>query len=856
MTRGRFLKLLFFLALAAHLPLLLSGLFLKSYDSSTHLFLAQHYRAWLFDSWNTKWYGGFDQFSYLPLTHELIAIFSSVFGLWGAYVLVQLLAFFVLVWGIYRFSRIWVSEEASRLAAVLGIFLTSITQSAYQYGQLPTLFSASFLLHTACFLSKWLEKGRGKDLALTVLFMMVVATSHHMTSLIASFIFLLPVAWKAKRFWRVSLFGLLAAVFGAALLSPFIYYLFYQSPSQQVIYHASRSNFLENFGVLLTFFLIPHSYLLFFIPVIFLAVFRKRMLLPLFLVWGVCFVLGMGGTTPLIYFLPKGLANTITFERFSIWATILALPLLCEGLRLHFVSAWKKAWVLVGLPAILCWVGLVFSISTTNFQPAAIDLKPITRFLQNQEGRDFRYLTLGFGTQCVYLNILLDIPTIDGAYHFGRRIPELTQSGIELLDGAKYHGERGMRALEIFLKNPEKYALRYIFSNDHFYNQKLIEHGWTRKLSFESGVDVWFSKAPPIGDRVLLPKTSHPGWMYYLWGSYPWLLLLGAAGICFYEEAKKTARFLCGLFSVLATLPLLGGFLGWYVWWIDNFRHFLVASWIFFLGMFLYSAARLRVRQVVVFGVLMVLCLGPLLSWMSPTPKALVAGPSPLKVFFANAYVGNRTPDRLMMTIHEASPDIVVLAEINQEIKSKISRLTDQAYPYQLILAKDSPFGLAVFSKFPIENTQIKYYDLPEIPTFRCELLYEGRRVVLWATHLVPPIHEAGWKLRNRQWVKICQEISQEKLPVILAGDLNLSMWSPWFEEAQKAGLMDVGRGFGIQSSWPAICPWFLRVGLDHLFVSQDFTVVESRMDTHYLGSDHLPVFAKIILNKSRPVVS
>ncbi len=69
------LSAILLIALAVHGPLLLMQLPLASYDANTHIFFAAHYANHWFVPWNTKWFGGFSQTTYPPLTHQWIALF-------------------------------------------------------------------------------------------------------------------------------------------------------------------------------------------------------------------------------------------------------------------------------------------------------------------------------------------------------------------------------------------------------------------------------------------------------------------------------------------------------------------------------------------------------------------------------------------------------------------------------------------------------------------------------------------------------------------------------------------------------------------------------------------------------------
>jgi uncharacterized membrane protein len=87
-TRAIPLSAIVLLAIAVHAPLLLMQIPLGSYDANTHIFFASHYANHWFNPWNEKWYGGFTQTTYPPLTHQWIALFSHVMGLNFAYMFV------------------------------------------------------------------------------------------------------------------------------------------------------------------------------------------------------------------------------------------------------------------------------------------------------------------------------------------------------------------------------------------------------------------------------------------------------------------------------------------------------------------------------------------------------------------------------------------------------------------------------------------------------------------------------------------------------------------------------------------------------------------------------------------------
>ncbi len=89
---------------AVHLPLLLMELPLKSYDTNFNIFFASHYVHHWFNPWNAKWYAGFSQTTYPPLTQQWVAVVSWLTGLNLGYMAVQFVAILLLVVGVYRFA--------------------------------------------------------------------------------------------------------------------------------------------------------------------------------------------------------------------------------------------------------------------------------------------------------------------------------------------------------------------------------------------------------------------------------------------------------------------------------------------------------------------------------------------------------------------------------------------------------------------------------------------------------------------------------------------------------------------------------------------------------------------------------
>jgi endonuclease/exonuclease/phosphatase (EEP) superfamily protein YafD len=84
---------------------------------------------------------------------------------------------------------------------------------------------------------------------------------------------------------------------------------------------------------------------------------------------------------------------------------------------------------------------------------------------------------------------------------------------------------------------------------------------------------------------------------------------------------------------------------------------------------------------------------------------------------------------------------------------------------------------------------------------------------------------------------------------VIIAGDLNLSPWSPYYARlVRETGLADIRKGFGLLPTWPThLRP--MMIPIDHCLVSPDISVSRVRTGEH-IGSDHLPLIVDLMVAK------
>ncbi|WP_142784580.1 hypothetical protein [Changchengzhania lutea] len=536
----------------------------NTYDALIHLFFADHYANSWFEPWNYEWYTGFTVMSYPPLVHQSIGLLSMIGGLKFGLFTVAIISIILFITGVYRFSLLITSNRTvAGYAAILAVLSSSFVETLHVFGQLPSIIGISVLMHALPEIYLWLKTGKYRYLLTSLSLIAVTVTSHHVTPIFGMIFFIFPligmvlmdvskeevdsmkaVTFKVflnsflKLFKRIVSFGMLSLIIIIGCILPYWINSKNNPITQVPIPHGSRDDFLEITSSGLVFFLIPWGILLVLLPYIFYRYYSKR-----YLFFGLSItiltVLGTGGTTPVPkLFLGETAFNILTLDRFTLWASIMSLPLFGEFVFRFFEGDLKTRIqnkfgaiyhrLIGGVLAGLFIFMTVFTMSLGYFrpsQPQKIKMLPIVNFLNQDQHDQWRYMTLGFGDQMAWLAAQTNAMSVDGNYHSARRLPELTTRPIERLENSKFKGVEGIGSLQQFLTAPEKYNLKYIFSNDKFYDPILYFCGWQRLRQLENGIQVWEKlNVPPISS--ILPKDDVAKWQKIMWGIIPFLTVI------------------------------------------------------------------------------------------------------------------------------------------------------------------------------------------------------------------------------------------------------------------------------------------------------------------------------------------
>jgi endonuclease/exonuclease/phosphatase (EEP) superfamily protein YafD len=244
----------------------------------------------------------------------------------------------------------------------------------------------------------------------------------------------------------------------------------------------------------------------------------------------------------------------------------------------------------------------------------------------------------------------------------------------------------------------------------------------------------------------------------------------------------------------------------------------------------------------------------PILPWYNPFNRSAAAGE--LRVLTANINTQNRSYEKVLTMVREENPDIAVFLEVDDTWVAQLQSLKD-ILPYDFGQANPYNFGIAVYSRLPLDNAAIDFFGTERNPSILANLAVEGKPISLIAAHPFPPVRRSFFHARNLQLDRIDQYVQQLETPVLLLGDLNITMWSPYYKRFVKnTGLQNARRGFGVLPTWPmpgtyAALPdllhRLLQIPIDHCLVSSDIRVAAVHTGRD-VDSDHLPLIADLVL--------
>ena len=308
-----------------------------------------------------------------------------------------------------------------------------------------------------------------------------------------------------------------------------------------------------------------------------------------------------------------------------------------------------------------------------------------------------------------------------------------------------------------------------------------------------------------------------------------------------------------GAAGFLAGLATVAGFLGRFAWWLDLASHFRVQYFLFFVVMAVCCGLGGKRRWALGAVALAVVNAAPVCAFLFPRVPWAADGThgTAYRAMLINVNTEHGDPARVMEAVRRENPDILVLEEISDDWVKALDPVMKQ-YPFKQIETRDDNFGIGLLSRIPLVDAAVKHIGRADVPSVFAAISVDGRKLLLIATHPVPPAGAEYSANRNDQLEQLATLAASEgkmNEPVILLGDLNVTPWSYHYGKfMHTSGLTDSAAGRTIAPTWPAFLPW-LGIPLDHCFHSTEVLILARKVGDSD-GSDHCPLIVSFALKK------
>lgn len=220
-------------------------------------------------------------------------------------------------------------------------------------------------------------------------------------------------------------------------------------------------------------------------------------------------------------------------------------------------------------------------------------------------------------------------------------------------------------------------------------------------------------------------------------------------------------------------------------------------------------------------------------------------------IIIANVLMTNRQSGAFLDIVRTQKPDLILAMEVDHWWVEQLQALR-QEYPYAVEYPMDNAYGMALYSRLPLENAQVKFLDDEKIPSIHAKVkMPSSRNFWFHGVHPVAPVPSSRYPDSKGEkevtLVQVGDMVAKESLPSVVAGDFNDVSWSHTSQMFSARGkLCNVRLGRGILNTF-STDSYIKRWPLDHCFVTKDFKLqkLERLPDFH---SDHFALHTRLVL--------
>jgi endonuclease/exonuclease/phosphatase (EEP) superfamily protein YafD len=236
----------------------------------------------------------------------------------------------------------------------------------------------------------------------------------------------------------------------------------------------------------------------------------------------------------------------------------------------------------------------------------------------------------------------------------------------------------------------------------------------------------------------------------------------------------------------------------------------------------------------------------PVLPYLRPplAPEPARAEVAPLNVLSVNVSYRQFSARRLLEIIREANPAVLVVQELTPHAERVLAEL-DTAFPHNRKFPAPGPAGIGLWSRYELESGAT--IAIGRRPAIEARVRGPSGSFTVIGVHLSAPVTRRRAAARNQELAALASRIAAIEGPIVVAGDFNVTPYSPYFAEwLEGTGLTDSRRGRTLSVSWPTTLP-AVGIPIDHVAVNDRFAILSHHRLPNF-ESDHYGLLVELAL--------
>lgn len=180
--------------------------------------------------------------------------------------------------------------------------------------------------------------------------------------------------------------------------------------------------------------------------------------------------------------------------------------------------------------------------------------------------------------------------------------------------------------------------------------------------------------------------------------------------------------------------------------------------------------------------------------------------------------------ETMVQQILGSDADLVSLQEVSPDWDGVLQEALSEKYPYSKTVVRFDPFGLAVYSKLPLNN--LDTFVCANVPNIigTVDMARSDKEICFIASHALPPFYSSDYKRLRKHLHRIADYVTEASCPVITIGNYNAVPWSYEIQDFRSVSrLNDSRRGFLPTSNGSFS---IFQLPSDHIFHSEQLECI------------------------------